>query len=62
MMAQPRSNRRRRNIITGCLLPILGLIVFLAFCYGFCLMIFLVGNPNASEPGSTGQILSLLLS
>jgi hypothetical protein len=62
MMMQPRSSRRRGNIVTGCLLPILGLIVFLAFCYGFCMVIYLVGNPNANQAGSTGQILLWLLS
>ena len=62
MMIQPMRGRKGGNIVTGCLLPILGLIVFLAFCYGFCMVVFLVGNPNASEPGSTGQILFWLMS
>jgi hypothetical protein len=61
MMAQPRSSRRRGNLVTGCVLPILGLIVFLAFCYGFCMVIFLVGNPAGSDAGSTGQILTALM-
>lgn len=61
MMSQPRRGRRGGNLVTGCLLPILGLIVFLAFCYGFCMVIFLVGNPAGSDAGSTGQILSWLL-
>lgn len=45
--------QRRRNPVVGCLLPILGLIVFLAACYGICLVMFLIGNPNASIAPTT---------
>lgn len=58
---------RNRNPVVGCLLPILGLVVFLVACYGFCVVVFLVGNPNASLSAPTatpagGQIILWLLS
>ncbi len=50
--------RRRRNPVVGCLLPILGLIAFMALCYGFCLVIFLIGNGGTDTgTGSSGIIL-----
>jgi hypothetical protein len=46
--------------VRGCLLPILGLIGFIALCYVFCMIMFTLGNPNSRQ--ESGMLLQYVLS
>ncbi len=50
--------QKKAGPVRGCLLPILGLLGFIALCYVFCLVLFLLASPNAQNTSSA--ILALL--
>ena len=58
MRPQPRRSKGR-GLITGCLLPIVGLVGFIALCYVFCFVLFQLGSPAANQ-GITGALLQFI--
>ena len=59
MRPQQRKSRGR-GLVTGCILPILGLVGFIALCYVFCFVLFQLGSPGA-QGGTTGALLPFLV-
>ena len=51
------SNQRKTGPIRGCLLPILGVVGFLALCYALCFVIYLLNIPFTQPGGTSGGML-----
>jgi hypothetical protein len=53
-----RTEQRKAGPIKGCILPIIGFAGFIALCYVFCYVLFLLGSPGAQS--TTGALLPFL--
>ena len=56
MLAQ---EQKKTGPIRGCILPLLGLVGFIALCYVFCYVLFLVASPNSPMKQTTTGLLWL---
>ena len=59
MMVNPRQTRKGNSFVSGCLIPLAGLALFIGVCYGICLVIFLAANPNPNASSGLQMILAL---
>ena len=50
MMMQ--QNKKKATPLQTCLIPLLGFIGFIALCFAFCEVVFLLGNTSASNNSS----------
>jgi hypothetical protein len=53
-----QEQRRASGPVKGCILPLLGFVGFIALCYVFCYVIFLIASPDSplNQPTTTGAL------
>jgi hypothetical protein len=45
--------QKKAGPVKGCILPILGFLGFIALCYIFCFVLFLLASPGAQQNTSS---------